>query len=260
MSDSAPHTRKIVMVTGAASGIGLAIAKHFSQQGATMALVDRSDLLDSVVEEISSMGVRVQGYKADLADPSSIEAVTSAIERDFSRVDILVNNAGIAPKRADGSHPTIDDTPLDEWELVMAVNVTAPFLLTKWAMELMSENRWGRIINVSSRAGRMYSSAASAAYSASKAAIIGLTRSTAGEGGPFNITANAVAPGRVKTPLSDIGGDSSSQNLHKTFSESVPLRRVGRPEELAAVVSFLASDSSSFMTGAVLDVNGGIFG
>jgi len=143
---------------------------------------------------------------------------------------------------------------------VMAINVTAPFLLSQWAMEFMKERQWGRIVNVSSRAGRMYSDVSGAQYSASKAAIIGFTRNLAGECGPYNVTANTVAPGRIKTPLSDVSGVGSSQNLHEVFASKVPLRRVGNSSELASVISFLTSDDASFVTGAVVDVNGGIFG
>jgi len=257
LTDAQP---RVTVITGAASGIGLAISRSLADGGHALVLVDRSEAVHETAVELAETASSATGYVADLADRDSIAAVTEKIVADHGGVDILVNNAGIAPKRADGSHPPIPEISQEQWDLVMAVNLTAPFLLSQWAMESMKERGWGRIVNISSRAGRVYSDAASAAYSASKAAIIGLTRSFAGECGPYNITANTVAPGRIKTPLSDIGGETGSLKLHERFASMVPLGRVGQPEELAAVVRFLTSDDSSFMTGAVLDVNGGTFG
>lgn len=251
---------RVTVVTGAASGIGLAISRSLADEGHDLVLLDRSDGVHDTATEMAKTASRATGYVVDLADRDAIAGITEKIRAEHGGVDILVNNAGIAPKRDDGSHPTIQETSQEQWDLVMAVNVTAPFLLSQWAMESMKERGWGRIVNISSRAGRVYSDTAGAAYSASKAAVIGLTRSFAGECGPFNITANTVAPGRIKTPLSDIGGETGALKLHDRFASMVPLGRIGQPEELAAVVRFLASNESSFMTGAVLDVNGGTFG
>lgn len=252
-------TGKVALVTGGASGIGLATARRLNEDGHTVAILDRSEAARDVARELS--GTRpAAAFVGDLSSPEDIRRLTGEITDALGGVDILVNNAGIHPKRPDGSHYPIPEISLDQWNLVMAVNLTAPFLLSQWAMPSMMERRWGRIINVSSRAGRMYSEVSGAQYSASKAAIIGFTRNLAGECGPHNITANAVAPGRIKTPLSDVSGLGSSQNLHEVFAEAVPLRRVGLPTELASAISFLASEDSSFVTGAVLDVNGGMFG
>lgn len=254
-------TGKIAVVTGGASGIGLATVKRLQEDGHTVVIVDRSEAAASVAQELSKDGARpVFSEVADLGTAADIERVTAVITATYGGVDILVNNAGIHPKRNDGSHFPIEEISLEQWEQVMTVNLTATFLLSQWAMVQMKSKGWGRIINVSSRAGRVYMPISGAHYVASKAAVIGFTRTLAGDCGPYGVTANTVAPGRIKTPLSDVSGLGSSQNLHEEFSKSVPLGRVGTSDELAAAVSFLASEDASFITGAVLDVNGGIFG
>lgn len=256
---SNPGNRKIAVVTGGASGIGLASARRLHDDGHTVVIIDRSETAHEAAEELGRSHP-ASGLVGDLSCPEEIERLTAEVTERHGGVDILVNNAGIHPKRPDGTHYPIEEISLEQWNVVMAVNLTAPFLLSKWALESMKQRSWGRIINISSRAARIYSSVSGAQYSASKAAIIGFTRNLAGEAGPFNITANTVAPGRIKTPLSDVSGLSSSQNLHEVFASSVPLRRIGRPDELASVISFLGSENSSFVTGAVIDVNGGLFG
>lgn len=260
MSTQNTPTGRIALVTGGASGIGLATVRRLQEDGHAVVVVDRSDTAHSVAHELSTSRVPVYAEIADLSSTADLDRLTSAITAKHGGIDILVNNAGIHPKREDGSHFPIEEISLDQWNQVMTINLSATFLLSKWAMVHMKRRGWGRIVNVSSRAGRVYMDVSGAHYAASKAAVIGFTRTLAGECGPYGVTANTVAPGRIKTPLSDVSGLGASQNLHEVFSKTVPLRRVGTSDELAASISFLASEDASFITGAVLDVNGGIFG
>ncbi|RSZ63832.1 SDR family oxidoreductase [Corynebacterium hylobatis] len=253
-------TGRLAAVTGGASGIGLSTVNRLREDGHQVLIIDRSEQSLELAEKLSTEELPVHAKVADLSSAEEINRVTGEIDRDFGGVDILVNNAGIHPKRPDSSHFPIEEITLDQWNLVMNVNMTATFLLSQWAMKGMTEKGWGRIVNVASRAGRMYMPISGAHYAASKAAVIGFTRTLAGDCGPHGVTANTVAPGRIKTPLSDVSGLGSSQNLHEEFARTVPLRRVGTSDELAAAISFLASEDSSFITGAVIDVNGGVFG
>lgn len=257
---TATQQPRVTVITGSASGMGLEISRTLATPEHTLVLVDRDAAVHDVASELSGRAAGAASYITDLSDPEQVLELTRRITAEHGGVDILVNNAGIHPKRQDGSHFPIPEIDLDQWRLVFDVNVTAVFLLSQWALASMTPRGWGRIVNIASRAGRMYSSVAGAQYAASKAAVIGFTRNLAGEAGPHGITANTVAPGRVKTPLSDIGGESGDLDLHGMFADMVPVGRIGRPEEIAAVVEFLVSEKSSFLTGAVLDVNGGVFG
>jgi 3-oxoacyl-[acyl-carrier protein] reductase len=249
-------SERVAVVTGAASGIGLAIAERLAHDAHSLVLVDRSDAVHALAERLRGDGIAAESAVVDVADHDRVRELTGDLTARHGRCDILVNNAGVHPKRPDGGKVPIPEISFDQWQQVIAVNLTAPFLLAAWALELMKRRRWGRIVNISSRAGRVYSDVAGAHYSATKAALIGFTRVLAGEGGPFNVTANCVAPGRVRTPLSDQGGDA----LHEGYARTVPVARIGRPEEIAAAVAFLASDDASFVTGSVVDANGGVFG
>lgn len=251
-------TNRVAVVTGAAGGIGAAVARRLAAGGHDLVLVDRDRAVHDVAAKLAGDGRSAAAFVADLGDPEEVARAAKDVEVRYGRCDVLVNNAGIHPKHSDGSHYRIAQIDLTQWERVMAVNLTAPYLLSAWALGLMTSNGWGRIVNVSSRAGRIYSDVAGAHYSASKAGLIGFTRVLAGEGGPFGVTANCVAPGRVRTPLSDQGG--VSLGLHDRFASAVPVGRIGTATELAAAVAFLVSDDAGFVTGAVLDVNGGQFG
>jgi len=250
-------TQKVVVITGAAQGIGRACAEAFADRKYRLVLIDRLDTVHQVGGEIGAHDAL--SYAVDLSDAKGVEALTSEIDGAAGGVDILVNNAGINPKSTDGTAARVSNTTLDEWNRVLATNLTSAFLLSKWALSSMKERAWGRIVNISSRGGRVYSPAAGAHYAASKAALIGFNRALAGEGGPLGITANCVAPGRIDTPLTASAG-AGSDEMRSRFLQETPVGRVGTADEIAAAVKFLASDGAAFITGAVIDVNGGSFG
>jgi 3-oxoacyl-[acyl-carrier protein] reductase len=243
--------KKIALVTGGASGIGLAIVHSLLEDGFRVIIADRSP---AVTELAAQIGGACEGVQCDLALPDAIVRLHGHVERAHGRCDVLVNNAGVHPKD-NGGKVTLAKMELASWDQVVAINLTAPFLLSKLFLPLMAKHGWGRIINIASRAGRTLIPACGAHYAATKAGLIGLTRVIAEEGAPSNVTANTVAPGRISTPLSN---NATAQILDNAL-RAIPLRRVGTPDELAAAVRFLASEGSSYMTGAVLDVNGGSY-
>ena len=248
------QTKRVAVVTGAASGIGLASAERLASDGFTVLLLDRSEQVTERAAAIRGKGQEADSLVGDLIDPATIPLTRAVLQDRYGRCDLLMNNAGVA-SRVFGKEPSFLNVSQEEWEFVVAVNMTAPFLLSQAVFPLMQANRWGRIINVASRAGRTLVRGAGVPYHATKAGIIGLTRALAGQGGRHGITANTIAPGRVVTPLSSQTPDDMVEEALK----QIPVRRLGVPKDIAAAVSFLASDESSFVTGAVIDVNGGGF-
>jgi 3-oxoacyl-[acyl-carrier protein] reductase len=178
------------------------------------------------------------------------------IKSRFGRLDVVVNNAGIAPRIA-GRSARIEDTPLDYWERTLAVNLTGAFLVSRSAIALMKERRWGRIISMASQSGRMYTGFGSAYYAASKAGLVGFSRVLAGEVGEYGITVNCVSPGRIKTAMA--ATFANEDTVDQQYIARTPLRRVGHTEDVAGAVRFLASDAAAFITGTVIDVTGGFF-
>jgi 3-oxoacyl-[acyl-carrier protein] reductase len=240
---------RIAFITGASRGIGRACAIALSAGGAKVVLAARQlDKLEEVAAAIRAGGGEAFVVPIDLASQDSIKEAFSKASKEFGRVDILINNAGL----------TRDGLALrmkrDDWDAVIQTNLSGSFFCIQQVLPAMVRERWGRIVNITSVVGES-GNAGQANYAASKAGLIGLTKSLAQELASRNITVNAVAPGFVETDMTA----SLSDELKAKITESVPLKRIGKPEDIAAAVTFLASDDASYITGHVLDVNGGMF-
>jgi len=244
---------RTALITGAASGIGLATSELLLKDGHTVIMADRSADVGAIAAALAERsGGRAVALVVDLAQEANVLQLCSDILRQFGGVDILVNNAGIHPKK-NGNKVYLEETTSEIWAEVMAINLTAPFLLCRELMPAMKARGWGRVINLSSNSARTVVPPTGVAYVASKHAIIGLTHMTAYEYATHGVTVNAVAPGPILTGLS---AQSSAAN-REMITKLVPMGRYGDPMELAVMIQFLASDAASFITGAVFDVNGG---
>jgi NAD(P)-dependent dehydrogenase (short-subunit alcohol dehydrogenase family) len=232
-------TQRTALVTGSAQGIGRAIAEALAADGHRVIGIDIRD---------QDAGPMVRTVSADLAEPAAIEALAA----DVGGVDILVNNAAILVEKP------IEDTTIGDFDRTIAVNLRAPFLLSRAIGAGMKERGWGRIVNISSVGARTGAVSQAAVYAATKAGLIALTKNFARNYGPFGVTVNAVAPGAIETPMV-VGQIEVTPGLREQVTPQIPLRRFAQPAELAAVVAFLASDAASFVTGATVDVNGGWF-
>jgi 3-oxoacyl-[acyl-carrier protein] reductase len=239
---------RVAVVTGASQGIGRACAIELAKRGAAVALVARNQQkLEEVAQQINGAGGRAHIAAADMENEDQIKAAFKAILTEFGKVDILVNNAGIARDQL------ILRMKRSDWDTVLNTNLTSAYLCTQQAISSMLKQRWGRVINVTSVFGRT-GQAGQANYAASKAGLIGLTMAVARELGSRNITCNAVAPGFIETAMTAALSDDLKQNALKV----IPLGRVGTPEEVAHCVAFLASEEAGYITGHVLNVNGGM--
>ena len=240
---------KTALITGAARGIGRSIALKFASEGAHIAFSDlRLDEATQILEEeIRGMGVEAMAYASDASSFSDSEILVTQVIEDFGTIEILVNNAGIT---RDNLLMRMSEA---DWDLVMKVNLKSVFNLTKAVQKIMLKNRFGSIINMSSVVG-VKGNAGQANYSASKAGIIGFTKSMAQELGSRNIRCNAVAPGFIDTEMTA----KLSEEVKREWAEEIPLRRAGLPEDVANSCLFLASDLSSYITGQVIHVCGGM--
>jgi 3-oxoacyl-[acyl-carrier protein] reductase len=239
---------KVALVTGAARGIGEAIALTLAREGADVVVTD-VDLegVQRVAQEIEGLGRKAKAIQADVSQREAVQRLVSEAVSLFGKVDILVNNAGIIRRGT-----FLDHDPQD-WEKVLSVNLGGTFNCAKEVVPLMIKQGGGKIINISSVVGKMGDIASAPSYGTSKGAINTFTKSLARELAPYGINVNAVAPHAIETDMSR----EWTEEKRRQIVEAIPLKRLGKPEEVAEVVAFLASDGAGFITGQILDVNGG---
>lgn len=240
---------KTAIVTGGSRGIGKAIALKLAEKGANIVVnyTSNSNMADETVKEIKNMGREALAIKADVSNPDDVKNLVNEVEKSFGGIDILVNNAGITR-----------DTLLirmkdDEWDQVMNVNLKGTFLCTKLVSKRMMKQRSGKIVNITSVVG-IIGNAGQANYSASKAGVIGFTKSTAKELSSRGINVNAVAPGFIQTEMTE----KLSEEVIDNYAKNIPLGKLGKPEDVANVVAFLCSQEASYLTGQVINVDGGM--
>jgi 3-oxoacyl-[acyl-carrier protein] reductase len=240
---------KVAVVTGGARGIGREIALALAREGAVVVAADLDEAgLRETAKCVAQLGAVSETRRANVAEEPDVEALFESTLRRFGTVDILVNNAGICRM------VPILDIAVEEWDRMMAVNLRSVFLCSRAAFRLMKEKREGRIISIASAAAKIGGVAAGAHYSASKAGVICFTKSLALQAAPYRINVNAVCPGPTRTEMTDAWGE----DVNRAFADSIPWKEYGRPEDIANAVVFLASPRSRYITGEVLDVNGGL--
>jgi NAD(P)-dependent dehydrogenase (short-subunit alcohol dehydrogenase family) len=237
---------RVAIVTGAWRGLGRAAAERLHERGASVAVNVRDG---ARAEELAkAIGERALAVPGDVAAPGVAEEIVACTLERFRRIDIVVNNA------AHARSTRFPDLTVDEWRAALEINMTAPFLLTKAVLAPMKAQNYGRIINISSSAGRMVSTLGGAHYTASKAGLLGLTRAAAKELGKFGITVNAVCPGMIDTELTR---ENASDELLQRLAASYPVPRLGTSLEVADLICFAASEAAGYITGACFDINGG---
>ncbi|MGH9023988.1 MAG: SDR family NAD(P)-dependent oxidoreductase [Acidimicrobiia bacterium] len=245
--------RRVALVSGGASGIGRAVAFALARQGRSVAVADiQSSLAEEVAKEIRAAGGRAEAVAVDLTDRESVETALRSVQSGLGPVDILVNNAGWEEWHA------FVDTDEEFWERILDVNFKGHLRLTKGVLPGMIERGWGRIVNVSSDAGRVGSSL-EAVYSGAKGGMIAFTKTLAREVARRGITANSVCPGPTDTPLlASVSGGDRGPRILEALVKAVPMRRLAQPDDVAAAIAFFASDSAGYITGQTLSVNGGL--
>jgi 3-oxoacyl-[acyl-carrier protein] reductase len=239
---------RVALVTGGSRGIGRAIAQRLAVQGAVVMAAARGDNARAVAEEIQAAGGRAEAVALDVTDAAAVEGVVASVVERHGRIDILVNNAGIARDQL------LLRLKREDWDAVLATNLTSAYTLTRAALKPMVRQRAGRIICISSVVGQA-GNAGQANYAASKAGLIGFAKAVALEVASRNITVNVIAPGMIETDMTrGITGQA-----HETWASRIPLGRLGTPDDVASAACFLASDEAAYITGQVLGVNGGLY-
>lgn len=250
---------RIAIVTGGASGIGEQAAYHLAREGATVAIVDVDERgAAEVRQRIEAQGLRAASYPVDVSAEAQVSAAVSDIVKRYGRIDVLFNNAGVGFSSNERyTMAPLVDTPAPDWRAILDINLGGVFLLSKYVLPVMEAQRRGVVINNSSVMALSGYPGADA-YTAAKGGIISLTRSMAVQYGPIGIRVNCICPGIIRTPMQ--GGSENDPDAVAETSRQIPLRRMGEPEEIAAVVAFLASDEASYVTGAIIPVDGGFSG
>jgi NAD(P)-dependent dehydrogenase (short-subunit alcohol dehydrogenase family) len=248
------HGGKTAIISGAASGIGQASAIRLAQEGADIIIADQQNA-DKTLQLITELGGKAKAFQCDVTNPASVYSFKAAVESINARCDILLNNAGIYPMQ------TFDEMTFEDWRHVLSVNLDSMFLMTKAFIDGMKRHQWGRIINIASDTVNLVLPGF-AHYVASKAGVIGLTRSLATEYGQSGITANAIAPGLTQTPGTEarerIAGGMSKEEFFAAYANMQAIKRVQQVSDLVGVVSFLASDDAAFVTAQTIYVDGGL--
>lgn len=248
---------KTVLITGGANGIGLAVASSFLNESENYyVLIGDVDIkcIEKAKDSLKKYSDRVSFYYLDVSQKDSVIKTFKEIEKIHKGIDVLVNNAGISPKH-NGKALELEELSLEEWQNVMDVNLTGAFLCTQSAVPHMKRNQWGRIINIASQSSRTAAQVAGIHYSTSKTGLLGFSRQVASQFGQYKITSNCIAPGRIESDMTN----AVSAEVNRKFLENTPIKRMGTKEEVADLVKFLASENAAYITGAVIDINGGSF-
>ncbi len=239
---------KITVVTGGAQGIGRAICQALAQEGAKVVVADIHPNASETVQMIRDAGREAMFVNTNVADEHSVKQLYETVLAKFGTIDILVNNAGICRMIS------ILDITVEEWDKILAVNLRGTFLMSREAFRIMKDKQQGRIVSIASAAAKIGGLAAGAHYSASKAGVICFTKSLALQAAPYHVNVNAVCPGPTSTEMTDAWGDETN----KAFAAHIPWKEYAQPNDIANAVVFLASDASRYVTGEILDVNGGL--